>query len=205
MGPDGSLAAEAAAGARVALVDAVIITPRTPPLDATGRIAHQEAGFYYLHAPEYHSDPCAKPSLSNSICRILAQESPLHAHHAHPRLNPYWRYGDSSSGEQELGSAIHKLVLGRGAEIARLPFNDYKKNEAKEARMEAALAGLTPLIEKKYAHAESVAEGLRESVSHWLGMPVTLQKDAREADTGTTAGEQTTEEWLDANESGRAA
>ncbi|WP_242401117.1 hypothetical protein [Acetobacter okinawensis] len=45
-------------------------------------------GIYDLPEAQYHADPCPTPSLSNSVARILLDESPMHAHFSHPRLNP---------------------------------------------------------------------------------------------------------------------
>ena len=64
-----------------------------------------EPGIYTMPASDYHADPCAVPSLNNSVAKHLVFKSPAHAHAAHPRLGneATMRYKRSMS----LGSAAH--------------------------------------------------------------------------------------------------
>ena len=42
--------------------------------------------FKGMLAEDYFDDCCVEPSLSQSLCKILIEQSPLHARQAHPRL-----------------------------------------------------------------------------------------------------------------------
>lgn len=81
---------------------------------------------------EYHADPCASPSLSQSIAHTLITESPRHAWLAHPRLG-----GNAerfASKVMEEGQILHKLLLGAGAQFEMVVAPDWRTNAAKEAR-----------------------------------------------------------------------
>jgi hypothetical protein len=59
-----------------------------------------------------------------------ARSSPLHAWHAHPRLNPDYRHDDDT--KFDVGNIAHKLMLGRGKDIVVLDFDDWRTKAAKE-------------------------------------------------------------------------
>lgn len=115
-----------------------------------------------IHAsvPEaaYHADPCPEPSLSNSIAGILLARSPLHARYAHPRLRPIPPEPFDVTAGMDFGSALHKRLLGRGADIEVIPFSDYKKDAARERREEARQFGRIPLLEKEMPRLLAIAE-----------------------------------------------
>jgi hypothetical protein len=106
------------------------------------------AGIYDLSAGEYHADPCPMPSLSHSVARILLDRTPRHAQYAHPKFRAQER-GDATS-VMDAGSALHKLILGKGDEIAILDFADYRKGAAQEARDVARDAGQIPILAGAY-------------------------------------------------------
>ena len=93
---------------------------------------------------DYHCDPCPDPSLSHSIAKLLLQRSPLHAHASHPRLGGNTGY-DSNTAMDD-GSIIHKLMLGRGADIVEVDAPDWRTNAAKAARDAAWEAGKLPVL-----------------------------------------------------------
>lgn len=100
-----------------------------------------------MTAEQYHSDPCAKPSLSNSIAQIILTQSPLHAWLAHPKLNP--KYTPHEDSRFDLGSAAHALLLeGNNAKIAIVEAADWRTKAAKEAREQARGNGLLPILAK---------------------------------------------------------
>ena len=126
------------------------------------------AGIHY-DIPEsvYHADPCPAPSLSNSIATILLGRSPLHAWHAHPRLNPEREEDRETTAAMDFGSALHKLLLGRGSEIAVIEADDYRKQAAKDARDEARGDGRIPLLSSAYDRAQAAASAsLRQMHEH---------------------------------------
>lgn len=107
-----------------------------------------QPGLYSLSNEAYHADPCPEPSLSNSIAKLLLKQSPLHAHFHHPRLNPS-RLPLEPTLPMQKGSALHRLILGKGADIEVLPYDNYKTKAAREARECAVAAGMIVLLEKE--------------------------------------------------------
>jgi hypothetical protein len=61
----------------------------------------------------------------------------------------------------DFGSAAHKMVLGSGPEIAVIPADDWRTNDAKKARKAAYDAGQTPVLAKEHAEVSAMAEALK--------------------------------------------
>lgn len=128
----------------------------------------------YLDFPEadYFADPCASPSINQSLAKIINDKSPLHAWHAHPRLNPDFRHDEDR--KFDVGNIAHKLMIGRGKQIVMLDFDDWRTKAAKEAREDAAAAGKLAVLGKHYAKAERMVKAAREqldmrALSHLFG------------------------------------
>lgn len=113
----------------------------------------------YLDIPErvYHADPLPSPSLSASIANVLIDQSPGHAWYAHPRLNAA-RTIEQSTKAQNLGVALHKLILGKGRPLKIINADDYRTNAAKDARDKAIANDETPLLNKELEAAEEIAQ-----------------------------------------------
>lgn len=103
----------------------------------------------------YHADPAPEPSLSASIANVLLKRSPLHAWQAHPRLGG--GDGADATPAQDRGSLIHKLVLGKGAEVEIIEAKDFKTKAAQQARDEARARGHIPALERVYEDAVEAA------------------------------------------------
>ena len=79
-----------------------------------------EPGVYSLPDDAYHADPCPGPSLSSSVAKLMLDRSPLHAWHAHPRLNPNF---EPRAGIEYLGSRLGGpsgtagKLMGRGRDL----------------------------------------------------------------------------------------
>jgi hypothetical protein len=118
----------------------------------------------FLDVPtaDYFADPALSPSLTQSVAKILLAKSPLHAWHAHPRLNPDYRHDDDT--KFDVGNVAHKLMIGRGKEIVMLEFDDWRTKAAKEARDMAASAGKFAVLGKQYARAEAMVRAAREQL-----------------------------------------
>lgn len=114
----------------------------------------------------YRADPCPVPSLNHSVAKAMLR-SPLHAWREHPRLGNVRR--SSGSSVTAIGSAAHALTLGRGAAIAKLPFENYRTKEAQNARDAAYAQGFVPLLAKEWAVAETMADVARPMVRAELG------------------------------------
>lgn len=118
----------------------------------------------------YFGDPCPEPSLSQSICKVLLDRSPLKAMHKHPRLAP--PLADDEEAEkyvkaQAIGNAAHAIMIGRGKTLEIIKANDFKGGEAKKLRDAAYEAGKTPILEKHLAIASDiVAAGLEKLKRH---------------------------------------
>lgn len=110
-----------------------------------------------LDLPEstYHADDTGEqPSLSSSIAYQLVTKSPRHAWLLHPRLGGLRRPPTKTF---DRGHLIHKLVLGKGAELAVIDAADFKTKAAREARDAAYEARQIPVLADDLADAEAAA------------------------------------------------
>jgi len=115
-----------------------------------------------LSDDDYHADPCATPSLSSSIANVLVDRTPLRAWTLHPKLGGEKR---EPTAALDKGSLTHKLLLGRGADVAIIAFDDFRKKAAQEERDAARAAGQIPVLEAVYEEALAVAEHLRKRIA----------------------------------------
>jgi len=124
------------------------------------------AGFHDISEREYHKDFAPAPSLSSSIARVLLEQTPRHAALAHPRLNPEFDAGDRDpSRKAEIGTAAHKALTGKGAQIVIIDAEDYKTKAAKEARAEAYEAGHAPILRPDLDAAERIHRAVRDRIA----------------------------------------
>jgi hypothetical protein len=113
----------------------------------------------------YHADPCKVPSLSSSVCKLIVGRSPRHAWQAHPRLNRgMLDVVETPTKTMDIGTATHKLILGKGRVIKELPFDDYRKDVAKKARDDARAAGMVPILSDDMARVRILAEAFRDQL-----------------------------------------
>lgn len=91
----------------------------------------------------YHADPCEAPSLSASIANLLVGRSPRHAWLAHPKLGGVKR---ETTKALDRGSLIHRLVLGKGADIVAVDAADWRTKAAQQQRDDAREAGKIPAL-----------------------------------------------------------
>lgn len=121
-----------------------------------------EPGVYVMTEEQYHADPCATPSLSNSIAK---RSQPLGSGHGtarhmwqhQPKLNPpNPDEQEKAKGIYDLGSAFHALVLGKGAELVIVNANDWRTTDAKHQRDAAYRAGKQPLLKEQHARAQAM-------------------------------------------------
>jgi hypothetical protein len=101
-------------------------------------------GIYQIPAADYHLDPCPEPSLSSSIAKKICLDSPLHAFHDHPRLNPLTERDEAE--HFDIGVAAHALLLEGSAQIAIIDAKDWRTKAAQEQRAAARAEGKTPLL-----------------------------------------------------------
>ncbi len=118
--------------------------------------------FFDVPAAGYFADCCPTPSITQSLAKLILTKSPLHAWHAHPRLNPDYRHDDDT--KYDVGSIAHKLMLGRGKELVVLEFDDWRTKAAQEARKTAASAGKLAVLGKHVGKAERMVKAAREQL-----------------------------------------
>lgn len=132
-----------------------------------------EPGIYREFPTEdYFADPCPQPSFTQSLAKILLDQSPLHAYQAHPRLNV-------SSGEEDdaeaydkakaIGNAAHSMMLNRGKTVAIGDFKDWRKKEAQEFKADAILHGREPILKKHAITASEMCFAANEQLAHIHG------------------------------------
>lgn len=120
--------------------------------------------FSDILAADYFADCAPAPSLTQSLAKILLEKSPLHCWHAHPRMNPDYRHNDDT--KFDVGNIAHKLMIGRGKEIAVLEgFDDWRTKAAKEAREEAAACGKVAVLGKHFSLADRMVRAAREQLA----------------------------------------
>lgn len=127
-----------------------------------------QPGFYRMPATAYHADPVIDPSLSSSIARVALDRSLEHARIKHPRLTP--REPEEPHASRDWGSAVHRLTLGAGPEIAVVQgFDDWKKKDAQTARKAAYAAGEIPMLAGDFDEAVKAAARLRAHLTEIVG------------------------------------
>lgn len=115
-----------------------------------------DAPGWFADMPEdtYFSDPVPDGSLSASMCKVLIQPggpAKLRQQLDAPRgPNPVF----------DIGHAAHKLVLGVGAEIVRIPHDEWRTKEAKAAVQAARDAGQIPLKPADWDRVHAMADQL---------------------------------------------
>jgi hypothetical protein len=116
-----------------------------------------------MDSDSYFADPCDLPSLTQSGIPTLLDRSPMHFAYEHPRLNPYgWR--ETGDRARWLGSAVHRLALGRGREISVIRYRDYASADARRDRDEAVRNGRIPVLERDLTAARDMARILRGQI-----------------------------------------
>jgi hypothetical protein len=127
-------------------------------------------GLYYdMQAADYHADPCPAPSLSSSIAKVMIADTPLHAWAKHPRLNLLREPDGDPSRPAEIGTAAHKMLLGRGAEIAIIDAKTYQSSAAKEERATAYANGQAPILKADHLDAVRLADNARRALEQIEG------------------------------------
>lgn len=120
-------------------------------------------GIYDISAEDYHADPCSEPSLSASIVKILADETPLHAWTLHPKLNP--NFERKEEDKFVIGTVAHSLMLRDPKAFAILKYDDYKGGAAKAERDKARAVGVIPILEKHWDRVQLMVKIGREQLA----------------------------------------
>lgn len=123
-------------------------------------------GIYFdVPGEAYFADPCPEPSLTQSVSKVLIAQSPLHAFSEHPRLHAPTQDAEEEPEKynkaQAIGNAAHKLIIGRGKEIAVADFDSWRGKAAQEFRDKALAAGHVPILTKHMAKAYAMEREFR--------------------------------------------
>lgn len=144
------------------ILEAEIVTRAIPP-------TRLGAGIHEIPFDVYLADPCEEPSLRSGDIQRLLTQTPRHFIANHPRLSP--NPPRINSDRMDLGSIVHKLVLGKGDEVVLCDFGDWKKQKARDERDEARAAGKIPCLPKMMAKATEIAlsavETLKAEFGEW--------------------------------------
>jgi hypothetical protein len=109
----------------------------------------------------YRKDPLPVPSLSQSIAHTLLTESPLHAWAEHPRLGNLRK---PATKAMDAGTILHKLVLGKGADVEIIQADNYRTKLAQEIRDRAIEQHRTPILEREYAAITGALEQIQANI-----------------------------------------
>lgn len=120
-------------------------------------------GVYDIHESVYHADPCADPSLSRSIGHLFLTATPKHVWSAHPRLGGS-KVDHAPTDVMDVGSAIHRLVLGAGADICVIDAADRRRKETREEIAAARARGETPILVTDFEAAVGAAVAVRREI-----------------------------------------
>jgi len=114
-----------------------------------------EPGVYPdLTHEDYHADPVPGGSLSSTGARRLLPPS-CPAKFRHEQLNP-----SIPTKQMKVGTVAHGLVLGTGPTVVVLDFDNWRTNDAKNARKNADAAGKIAVLRKEYEPVKAMAEAL---------------------------------------------
>ena len=86
-------------------------------------------GRYEMPEADYHADPVAGGSLSSSVARHILARTPAEV--AYERDHPVHK------DAYDLGTVVHKALLGIGPEIVEVDADSWQTKAARQARDEA--------------------------------------------------------------------
>jgi len=124
--------------------------------DVAAPVVIAEPGVYpVLDAEAYHADPVPGGSLSSTGARKILPPST-------PAAFRWWQQNPEPPQSQAKldGTVAHSIVLGCGAKVAVLDFDNWRTNAAKEAAAEATARGELPMLRKDYEPILAMAEEL---------------------------------------------
>jgi len=124
-----------------------------------------EPGVYHdFDVAAYFSDPCPGPSVTQSLCKVILDHSPLHAWHQHPRLNPNFQPDDPT--KYDVAHIAHTLMLNRGRNLVVLDeFDDWRTKDAQRRREEAKAEGKLAVLDKHFKIASAMVSRGREQLA----------------------------------------
>jgi hypothetical protein len=95
------------------------------------------------------------------LAGILLSRSPAHAQLAHPRFGG--AIPEKPTDETNVGSIIHGLLLGGGADVVPIDADNYRTKAAQEARDAAYQAGKIPMLAHKLEAVRASTEEISKA------------------------------------------
>lgn len=127
-----------------------------------------------ISAADYFADCCPEPSFTQSIGKVLIAQSALHARAEHPRLRPPLPDDEEDTEKyvvaKAIGDAAHKLIIGRGKDIAVGDFKAWRGTDPQTFKDKALADGRIPILAKHMARAYAMEQAFRHQLkSHEEG------------------------------------
>lgn len=110
-----------------------------------------------MASEDYFADPCPEPSFTQSLAKILLEQSPAHARLEHPRLVTVAEADEEEAEKyvkaQAIGNAAHQMMIGRGKDIALADFDTWRGKDAQAFKAAAIEKGRVWILRKEYEQA----------------------------------------------------
>lgn len=121
-------------------------------------------GVYDIPLADYVADPAPEPSLSSSIAHVMLDESPLHAWHKHPRLNP--QHQSEESSRFDIGTVAHAILLENDrSKIAVVEAADWRTKAAQMCAAEARSIGHIPVLAAQMVDIEKMVRTAQHAIA----------------------------------------
>jgi len=152
-------------------------------------------GLYFdMPTDEYFADPAPEPSLSQSLVKVLIEQSPLHARQAHPRLAVKLSEDEEPAAEKydaakAIGNAMHAITLGRGKVCSVIDQPNFTTKEAKIAKAAALNAGHEPVLRKHWMIANQMYLALKFQLNSIPDCELAFRLDAGDSEVIAVANE----------------
>lgn len=137
-------------------------------------------GVHDVSIDAYLLDPCEAPSLRSSDINRMLSLTPQHVHAAHPRLTQFPGSVEKPSKSMDLGSVVHAMLLGSGAQFIARDCSDFAtKNgdpaktwgaaEAKAWKDEQESRGMIVISTDEYAAMSTVRTNIETALAGHFG------------------------------------
>lgn len=121
-------------------------------------------GIYPDITPEqYFAEPCPAPAMTNTGLGILLKTCPEKFAFAHPAIGQPLAERKSTAAQYR-GSVVHRLALGKGSEFAVSPYDDYRKQEARDWKAAVEARGIIPVKAAALEEAQAMAAFMRDAI-----------------------------------------
>lgn len=103
-----------------------------------------------------------RPGLSQSYAHTLLTKSPKHAWQEHPFFGAG---GKAPTKSMDRGGSVHQMVLGKGKDVACLPYDDWRTKASQESRDKCRAAGIIPRTHIEHSEDEKIAAAIKARLS----------------------------------------